>query len=762
MSQSCPPWSAPAALQSLAPVSSTRPGSPGHRRSATGAGLVRQRMAAVRDALVGEARQLRRRLAGGPRRQRPPRARRAARPAQQPRPARSSRARTSRRPVAELRRLLIDIAAPRAAHPRPRLRRRRARARRLGVGPAHSAGLGAARPLLRCPPRAARRGAGVADRNRLESGRWQRCQPRVRIPPPLPSTIAGGSTVSGGAASSTSDVALLDDVAGGDLDRAHGAGAPRRSPGSPSSSTPAGTTVSPAATRSPGPTTTLITLATISATISDHLLAGHAANLVDTAGRYGRSMPARAPAARPVTASDGAWVRPGSGRDGRRPPRLGEPAPARRRSAGGRSAGRSTRISTKPITRPTTTPYADREAASASEIGRGRRSAWATGAVAATPNAHTHQPWRRRARMWLPQARAGYAEHATRSGAGTRRGGRGSTHAVEQVVDQARRAVAPQQLGVRQGERRARRLPTSDRHHAAAAEAVQAGAEPEDHARRRQRATRPRVMYSKRARLTTGLEADGRHRADRGDQDRDDVLARRPEELHRRHRRHHREHRGDHAGHHGGAACAASRCRATSTTTPERQGQDRRRPAGRRCGRPAPRCTRVTTATAPAPASQARARPAPVAATRAASPPATTSSQSATPSRCEPLGGTAELGRTPRSAGRSPEAVAASHPGWPAHLPRPGGRGDGGSPTPATWRVARRRGAALDTTARLQCGGWPARGWYGGPRAHRRAVERRARSIAGSSPASTSTSPRGPRPSSGRCSAGRAGRRATT
>ena len=32
----------------------------------------------------------------------------------------------------------------------------------------------------------ARRGAGVADRNRLESGRWQRCQPRVRIPPPLP------------------------------------------------------------------------------------------------------------------------------------------------------------------------------------------------------------------------------------------------------------------------------------------------------------------------------------------------------------------------------------------------------------------------------------------------------------------------------------------------------------------------------------------------------------------------------------------------
>ena len=30
------------------------------------------------------------------------------------------------------------------------------------------------------------RGAGVAYRNRLESGRWQQCQPRVRIPPPLP------------------------------------------------------------------------------------------------------------------------------------------------------------------------------------------------------------------------------------------------------------------------------------------------------------------------------------------------------------------------------------------------------------------------------------------------------------------------------------------------------------------------------------------------------------------------------------------------
>ena len=32
----------------------------------------------------------------------------------------------------------------------------------------------------------------MADRNRLESGRWQRCQPRVRIPPPLLSSRRAG------------------------------------------------------------------------------------------------------------------------------------------------------------------------------------------------------------------------------------------------------------------------------------------------------------------------------------------------------------------------------------------------------------------------------------------------------------------------------------------------------------------------------------------------------------------------------------------
>ena len=35
----------------------------------------------------------------------------------------------------------------------------------------------------------------MADRNRLESGRWQRCQPRVRIPPPLPGHGAGSVPV---------------------------------------------------------------------------------------------------------------------------------------------------------------------------------------------------------------------------------------------------------------------------------------------------------------------------------------------------------------------------------------------------------------------------------------------------------------------------------------------------------------------------------------------------------------------------------------
>ena len=81
---------------------------------------------------------------------------------------------------------VADIEPPPPAAPRPGLRRGRAGARRLGVAPAgHRPTLGSA---CRLPVRrAARRGAGVADRNRLESGRWQRCQPRVRIPPPLPS-----------------------------------------------------------------------------------------------------------------------------------------------------------------------------------------------------------------------------------------------------------------------------------------------------------------------------------------------------------------------------------------------------------------------------------------------------------------------------------------------------------------------------------------------------------------------------------------------
>ena len=39
---------------------------------------------------------------------------------------------------------------------------------------------------VRAGPGSPGRGAGAAYRNRLESGRWQRCQPRVQIPPPPP------------------------------------------------------------------------------------------------------------------------------------------------------------------------------------------------------------------------------------------------------------------------------------------------------------------------------------------------------------------------------------------------------------------------------------------------------------------------------------------------------------------------------------------------------------------------------------------------
>ena len=140
--------------------------------------LVRQRMAAVRDALAGEA-------AGSDDGWLAARGGSAFRE----RNALLSRLAILGSPVLEtpdveatrieLKRLRRRHRPAHAAAARPGLRRGRDGARRLGVaGRRHLQSCGASGQ--------ARRGAGVADRNRLESGRWQRCQPRVRIPPPLP------------------------------------------------------------------------------------------------------------------------------------------------------------------------------------------------------------------------------------------------------------------------------------------------------------------------------------------------------------------------------------------------------------------------------------------------------------------------------------------------------------------------------------------------------------------------------------------------
>ena len=70
---------------------------------------------------------------------------------------------------------------PLPAAARPGLRRGRTGARRLRVATASSR-VHRRLDCSRCRPRAARRGAGVADRTAL-NGRWQRCQPRVRSRP---------------------------------------------------------------------------------------------------------------------------------------------------------------------------------------------------------------------------------------------------------------------------------------------------------------------------------------------------------------------------------------------------------------------------------------------------------------------------------------------------------------------------------------------------------------------------------------------------
>ena len=73
-----------------------------------------------------------------------------------------------------------------------------------------------------------------------------------------------------------------------------------------------------------------------------------------------------------------------------------------------------------------------------------------TCAAAATPNAHTHQPWRRRARMWVPHTRRGHADQRLHRTGRAVQGVERPLAAVEQRVDQVGGAVAAQHLGVGQ------------------------------------------------------------------------------------------------------------------------------------------------------------------------------------------------------------------------------------------------------------------------------------------------------------------------
>ena len=202
--------------------------------------------------------------------------------------------------------------------------------------------------------------------------------------------------------------------------------------------------------------------------------------------------------------------------------------------------------------------------------------------------------------------------------------------AVEQVVDQVRRAVAAQHLGVQQrdGEHHAA---DRDDDQAPAAEAVQAGAEPVDDAEGADDRQAQGDVLEPHHR-DHRVEADRGHRADGGDQHGDHALAGRAHEPHRGRRRHHRRAPRRRRRSSPRRRCAGSPGRAAAPRRRAPAPGRRRPPDGRRCAPPAPRSTpsrrpprrrRPATAGRPGPAPPP-ARPAP---------PATTSSHRATSSR---------------------------------------------------------------------------------------------------------------------------------
>ena len=387
-------------------------------------------------------RRLRRRLAGGPRRLARSASATRCCPGSAASAARSSRPLTSRRPGSSSSGWSSTSSGTCSASTTwPTTR-----SSWSSAAPSRS---GSASPRL-CPVpsvrRRARRGAGVADRNRLESGRWQRCQPRVRIPPPLLSCCS--------------------------LPREPAPGA-RRPPGRrrPARSSP------PARCRRASAMTGIsifIDSRRITTSPTVDLVArldGHAQHvghhLRDDLGHR-----VRGPCVEPSPSEQ-------SGRARRfRPDRAGllEPAAALPAGAGEGQVDADHDVADAPGRRParssTDSPH------SSSEIA-GLTSALATGRGGGHPE--RAQP------PALPAAGA----HVAAPGQG-----RDAEHgldrprerpevvaapadAVEQAVDQVLRAVPAQHLGVQQGDRE-QHAPDRDGDQAPAAEAVQAGAEPVD------------------------------------------------------------------------------------------------------------------------------------------------------------------------------------------------------------------------------------------------------------------------------------------
>ena len=194
--------------------------------------------------------------------------------------------------------------------------------------------------------------------------------------------------------------------------------------------------------------------------------------------------------------------------------------------------------------------------------------------------------------MWQPQASAGTPSTVSIGRGKAPRWSRLQRDAVEQAGRPGPGCRSGAAARRTPGSARAATPPTSDDEHAAAAQAVQAGAEPVDDAEGAERAARPRVAYSKRASVTTGSKPIVASAPMRGDQHGDHApRGRRARTARAGTVAITAEHGGDDAGHHRGAGAQAVAGRAAAPRRPAPAPGRRRPPAGRRCAPPAPRST---------------------------------------------------------------------------------------------------------------------------------------------------------------------------